>query len=94
MNKNLKDCIGREEFCDDVIDEFRIKQALSFINTKINNYDDTSSLGSLSISTSDNMVGGNFHIKDDDTETSTEESAMYYLPPEGQTLLPEKIGLT
>ena len=35
MNKNLKDWIGREEFCEDVIDELRIKQALSFINTKI-----------------------------------------------------------
>ena len=31
---------------------------------------------------------------EDDTETSTEESAMFYLPPEGQTLLPEKIGVT
>ena len=37
MNKNLKDWIGREEFCEDVIDELRIKQALSFINTKIKN---------------------------------------------------------
>ncbi len=37
MDKNLKDCIGREEFCEDVIDELRIKQALSFINTKIKN---------------------------------------------------------
>ena len=34
MNKNLKDWIGREEICEDVIDELRIKQALSFINTK------------------------------------------------------------
>ena len=37
MDKNLKDWIGREEFCEDVIDELRIKQALSFINTKIKN---------------------------------------------------------
>ena len=37
MNKNLKDWIGREEICKDVIDELRIKQALSFINTKIEN---------------------------------------------------------
>ena len=37
MNKSLKDWIGREEICEDVVDELRIKQALSFINAKIEN---------------------------------------------------------